>query len=443
MNKHIFKIIIPVIGTILLTCSFLQLKSQDMKTSGDSLSLKQIINEVVQNYPSILEASEALNISNAKIGLAKSGYYPYVDITASYTRIGPVPELTFPGLGTFKFYPENNFNSALEYNQTLYDFGKTKRNINYEKENKSLTQQSLEQMKQKLSMSATANFYTLLFLQEAINIKNEELHTLKEHLEFVEKKKETGSATQYEILTTKVKISNVESQKLDLISALTVQQTILNSLLGQTEKTHHAVKKDLVVTFSELPVDSLLSYAVNHRDEMKIAKEKIMLSELQLKIVKGQNNPVFNVFADGGWKNGYIPDLNPLKANFVAGVGLRVPLFDATKTKFNVMQVKSNIKTNNLETEVIKRNITNEIVENQSNIQTSRKKFDQFKLQLELAQKALSLAEISFKAGAITNLDLLDATTSVSESRLNLLKSNIDYIISVYKLKVALGERLY
>jgi outer membrane protein len=43
----------------------------------------------------------------------------------------------------------------------------------------------------------------------------------------------------------------------------------------------------------------------------------------------------------------------------------------------------------------------------------------------------------------ITNLDLLDATLTVAESRLQLLKSKIDYSVSLYRLKMALGDRLY
>jgi outer membrane protein TolC len=70
-------------------------------------------------------------------------------------------------------------------------------------------------------------------------------------------------------------------------------------------------------------------------------------------------------------------------------------------------------------------------------------KINQFELQLSQALKAYSLAETSFKSGTITNLDLLDANTSVSESRLMLLKSRIDYAASIYKLKAALGERIY
>jgi len=72
-----------------------------------------------------------------------------------------------------------------------------------------------------------------------------------------------------------------------------------------------------------------------------------------------------------------------------------------------------------------------------------RKKIGQFELQLRQALKAYTLAETSFESGVITNLDLLDANTSVSESSLMLLKARIDYAASVYKLKAALGERIY
>jgi len=53
------------------------------------------------------------------------------------------------------------------------------------------------------------------------------------------------------------------------------------------------------------------------------------------------------------------------------------------------------------------------------------------------------LAKTSFEAGTITNLDLLDSYTILSETEFALLKTKIDYTISLYKLKIALGEQIY
>ena len=59
-------------------------------TSGDSLSLKYIIDRVVTSYPTVKLAEEAINNADARIGLARTGYNPEIDLTAAYSNIGPV-----------------------------------------------------------------------------------------------------------------------------------------------------------------------------------------------------------------------------------------------------------------------------------------------------------------------------------------------------------------
>ena len=411
----------------------------------DSLVLDSIIQTVIQNHPSVKAAAEALNNADAQIGLAKSGYYPNIDITSNYSHVAPVTVLNIPQLGieNMDFFPSDNFSGGLNVRQNIYDFGKTAKNVALANEGKVIASQSLDQVKQKMAMAVIQTYYSLDFLQEAIKIKEEQLKTLQEHLDYVQKMKATGSATNYEILSTKVKISGVESQELDLNAARDVQLSLLNSLLGLPAKTFHTVKRVLSEKQPVTAQDSLISQALQNRDEMQIAKEKAELAMLHLDLVKTQNNPSLNFIANGGWKNGYMPDINKIKPNYVVGLGLTIPLFDGTRTKYNLMQAKVSVETSNLETEVTSRNISSEVVENETGVQTALKKVNQSKLQLEQAQEALSLAQINFKAGAITNLDLLDATTTVSETKLMLLKSEIGYVVNVYKLKASLGERLY
>lgn len=411
--------------------------------SRDSLSLKEFISEVIKTHPTIKSAEEEINSAEVKINLAKTGYYPIIGINASYTRLDPVSEITMPGLGDFKFYPENNYNTELEVKQTIYDFGKTSNSINKERENSELVKIFTEQTKQKLSLTAIINFFSLIYLQEAIEIKDEELKTLNEHLQYVEKKKEIGTAIQYEILTTQVKISGIENQKTDLLSAQKSQLAVFNSLLGNTNNSKYNLKADLDNILFSFMSDSLIALALNQRNEIKIAQEKKFINDLNYRFIATQDNPVISVFGSAGWKNGYTPDLTKMTANYVAGVSLSIPLFDANRTKNNLLIAESSIKEADYDIDLTKRNITNEVIENEANLNASAKKIEQFKLQLKQAQHAFSLAEINYKSGVITNLDLLDATTTVSESRLLLLKSKIDYVINAFKVKMAIGERLY
>lgn len=440
-KKSIFTSLALII--FLNTISAGQSVNNNVSVQTDSLSLKSVIQQVISNYPSVKIAEEAIRSADSRIGLAKTGYNPVVDLTASFANLAPVTKLSFPGLGTFQLYPGNNYSASINYQQLVYDFGRTHQNIELENENKAIGEQTLEQVKEKLSLYTVSNFYTLLFLQAAIKIKDQQLEALNEHLEYIEKMMATGSATEYQVLTTKVKISIVESQKVDLTTAVTTQQASLNSLLGNLQTIRPVVKSELSVELPVIPSDSILSYAIHHRDEVLLNEKKSTLAELRYGLTRLQNKPLLSLQASGGAKNGYIPELNKLTPNYVIGLGLRVPLFDGMKNKYNLAQAQSAITSLSYESDFTKRNVSNEVYEAEAFMTAARTKVSQFELQVAQALKAYSLAEISFKSGIITNLDLLDANTSVSESSLLLLKARIDYAASVYKLKAALGERIY
>jgi outer membrane protein len=411
--------------------------------SNDSLSLKVIIQKVISTYPSVKAAEEAINNADARIGLAKTAYNPVFDMAAAYSNLGPVVKLSIPSFPTFELYPSNNYSATLLYQQLIYDFGRTRQNIEFENENKAISKQVVEQVKQRLSLITVNNFYTLLFLQTAIKIKDEQLATLNEHLQYVEKMKATGSATDYEVLTTKVKISMIESQRVDLDAAIATQKATMNSLLGNDQNAQPVVKNELSTEIPMIPSDSILTYAYHNRDEVLLNEKKSTLAELKYELTKLVNKPMVMLQASGGAKNGYLPDLYKFTPNYVIGVGLKVPIFDGLKNKYNLAQAQSAITTLTYESDYTKRNVSNDVYEAEAFMSAARTKVSQYEMQLSQALKAYSLAEISFKSGVVTNLDLLDANTSVSESSLLLLKARIDFAASVYKLKAALGERIY
>lgn len=447
MNNQIIKklilfllLLVPLLNNVLTGQSII---NTNMRPSSDSLSLKSVIERVITNYPAVKAAEEAINYADSRIKLAKTGFNPVVDFSASFANLAPVTKLTFPSLGTFQLYPAYNYSASINLQQLVYDFGRTRQNIELENENKAIGEQTLKQVKQRLSLLTVNNFYALLFLQAEIKIKDEQLTALKEHLQYVEKMMATGAATEYQVLSTKVRISTVESQRVDIIAFLTAQQASLNSLLGNDQDIRPVVKNELLVEPPVIPSDSILPYAFHNRDEVLLNEKKTSLAELRYGMTKLLNKPLLSLQASGGAKNGYLPDLGKLTPNYVIGFGLRVPLFDGMKNKYNLSQAQSAITSLSYESDFTKRNVSNEVYESEALMFAAKKKISQFELQLSLALKAYSLAETSFKSGVITNLDLLDANTSVSESSLLLLKARIDYAASIYKLKAALGERIY
>lgn len=435
--KKIIYILLPAAWLAIPGFAFAQ------SQQSDSLSLESIISEVVQNHPAIKKAQQDLTVSDAKIGMAKSATLPTVGFESSYSRMGPVTTITLPEMGSFSLMPHDAYSASLSANQVLYDFGKTRKNIDVETEGKQLSSMSVEQVKQKLSQAVISNYFALVYLQEALNIKDEQLKTLNEHLAFIRKKLETGSATSYEVLTTQVRISNTESQKTDIETAIKIRESQLNSLLGRAGSAKLLVKKKMQLALADMPGDTLLANAFRNRDEMKLALEKDRLAQMRKDLTGLQNKPVVSAFANTGLKNGYIPDMYKPRGNFVAGVGVKVPVFDAHRKEYALTQAQAAIDANTQEIEITRRGIESEVVEANTNLQASETKVEQAALQLQQARRAYEMAKVKFDAGVITNLELIESSTSVSESELMLMKSKVDCALNSFNLKSAIGQRLY
>ena len=438
INKQFRKLLMA----LLLILTILE-RGYGQTNATDSLELTPLINKVIQTYPTIQQAAEALTAADLKIELARSAYLPNATATGSFAHIGPVPSLTLPDVGSFSLAPHNPLNASLNINQTITDFGKTKKSIEYEEKSKQLASLGMEQVKQKMSLAVIGYYYNLLFYQEAVSIKDQQLTTLGQHLKNVEKQVETGSATQYEILSTKVRISNVESQKTDVITALSFQNSYLNMLLGENATSQHRVKNALRTELIPFGEDSLIKIALNNRNEMKIVEKKMIVSQAYQDLVKTHENPVLSAFATGGWKNGYIPELEKSKANYVVGLSLQISIFDATRTSLNTQLAGSALRSIGQEVDLTKRTITNEVMESINSLKAAISKTELFGMQLSQAKKALELAELKYKSGTLTNLDLLDAENAVSESSLLYLKARIERVMVGYRLKSVLGTNLY
>ena len=263
---------------------------------------------------------------------------------------------------------------------------------------------------------------------------------MQKHIDFVTKKEETGSTTHYEVLSTRVRLSNAENQRVDLETSRQTQAAVLNSLLGRDVYMPVIVKGSFLSSHPDMKSDSLISYALEHRYEMVLARLRQEHTELKYQTIRVQNNPTLGAFASAGFKNGYFPEMGKLKANWAGGIGLNVPVFDATRHKHNMVIANTEITMSKQDMEETSRNISTEVFQNQASLIASLKKIDQGILQVSQAEEALGLAAISFKSGAVTNLDLLDAETAFEESSVNLLKARIDCAISVVRLNVSLGK---
>lgn len=408
----------------------------------DSLTVKNAIDLTLKNYPLIQQATERINVAEAKIKEQQSSLYPIVNANASYTRLGPIPAIVF-GSETFELFPANNYDVNVSLFHTLYDFGKRDAMIDLTKSLKQSEIDNVDFVKSALAFQTVQTFYSILLLQRSIAVKDTDIANLNDHLSFTNKRVETGSATDFDVLTTKVRISNAENQKLDLQNLLDKQIVLLKKLTGISYESDTKLSGDFSFHQFYVNKDSLLEVAFQQRPEMKLALDQENSAHLQKNLAGLGNMPSLNVNLSYGVKNGFIPNLDVLRGNWVAGVGVSVPIFNGFRTSANEEEADANIKVSETHTLQVKKDITAEVQQAIEDLKTKVDKITATEIQVNYAKESIKRANLQYKNGVVTNLDLLDSENSLEKAQLQYLQAIYDAIISNYNLKKVVGDVIW
>jgi len=424
---------------LMLIFSIQLIYAQEIK---NSLSVTDAVALTLKNYPLIQQATERINIADAKIKEQQSSLYPILEAEASYERIAPIPTINF-GPELFELAPANNYNATVSVFHTLYDFGKRDALIDLTKSYKKSEIDNVDFVKSNLAFQTVQTFYSIMLLKRSIAVKDTDIANLNDHLSFINKKIATGSATDFDALTTKVRISNAQNQKLDLQNLLEKQIVLLKKLTGISYDSNAHLTGDFSFKSLTVNIDSLLDIAIQQRPEMKLAFDTENNAHLQKNVVGLGNVPSLNINLSYGLKNGYMPNLDAIRGNWAAGVGVKVPIFNGFRTSANEEEADANIKVSETHTLQVRNDIISEVRQAVEDLKTKINKIATTKIQVSYAEESIKRANAQYKNGVVTNLDLLDADNSLEQARLQYLHAIYDAIISNFNLKKAVGDVIW
>ncbi len=417
-------------------------KSFPQTEEHNDLTLDKAIQLTIKNYPLIKQQQEKIKAVDYKIEQQKSYYYPNVEGQAMYTRFGPLPSFNFGGEKLI-LAPANNYNLNLVLNEQLYDFGKRDASVDMVKSYKQSASDNVDLVKSNLAYQTLQVFYSILFLQKGIAVKDTQIAALNVHLRVTNKKIESGTATDYDALSTQVRISQAQREKIELINQLKQQQINLNQLIGLSQDTTITITGDFSAPSASTKIDSLIDIAFQQRTELKLAEDELNTSHIQEHLAGLGDMPSLNLALGYGIKNGYEPNLDALRGNWVAAVSVKVPLFNGFLTRYKESEAKVNTAVSELNITTLKRNIIADVQQASSNMNSNLDKLHSTLTQVNFAQQTVQRAENRYNSGVGTNLDLLDAETSLAEARLFYLQDLYKSILSSYQLKKAVGDVIY
>ncbi len=410
--------------------------------SPDSLTLDQAISLTIRNYPLIKQQQEKLKAIDYRIEQQKSYFYPDVQGEASYTRIGPLPSFNFGG-EALVLAPADNYNLNIVLNEQLYDFGRRSASVDLTSSYKKSAADNVELVKSDLSYQTLQTFYSILFIEKSIAVKDTQIAALNAHLGVTIKRVESGSATDYDALSTQVRISRAQSEKLELQNQMKQQEIVLEQLLGKTQDSTITVTGDFSPPSRVSSADSLINIAFQKRQELKLAEDELNTSHLQENLAGLGDMPSVNATLSYGIKNGYEPNLDAMRGNWAAAFSVQVPIFNGFLTRYKESEARVNTNVSELNITTIKRNIISNVQQAAANLNSNLDQLNTTLTQVRFAEQTVLRAESRYNSGVGTNLDLLDAETSLAEARFFYLQNLFKSILSSYQLKKAVGDVIY
>lgn len=443
MMKPFFNIILSNIFLLITTTVYSQTVSNiNPAPKTEALTLQESIQMALQKNPDIQQAVHSIDIFQSRMEVSKSSYYPNASADLTYARLGPASSISFGGMG-FQLYPLNSWNEYLGVEGTIFDFNKRSKSVDLVASQVTTAQDRLDIAKRDLSYRTIQTFYSILFLEKSIQVQDERIKNLNDHLLMTKKKVEAGTSTDFDVLTTQVRVASAENTKINLQNNLENAKVAFRRLLGFPPDSPVTISGEFTERTVALKTDSLISLALNNRTEMKIANDQLNSAQMQYNVASAANNPALNASLMWGLKNGFFPDPTPLRGNFVADLQLAIPLFDGFRVKNMEEEANAGIRVAEDFKNGVEEQIKSDVQRSISDEKSSMDRLKTTDITVEQARSALEQARIRYNSGTITNLDLLDAETSFSQVKLMQIDALYQYVISRYELDQAIGEKVW
>lgn len=410
----------------------------NISTAQDSLTVEQAVRRVLQIHPAIEQALANTRAAEARVSQAASVNLPDVSTEALYTHIGPVPAFFFGGQNLV-LAPEDNYDAHIVGRYTVYDFGKTNATIELNRSKVQNSRDMVELTKSNLELQTIRTFYTVVLLRKSLLVQDEQIAALNEHLAVTQKRVAAGSATNFDVLTTQVRVAASQNQRVEILNSLQKQESIVRQLLGLHADMPLLIRGSFEQASIVMNIDSLLQNAFQQRLELKLARDAEQSAQLTKELSSLGNMPSLSISVAYGLKNGYEPNIYVARGNWMWGVQARVPLFDGGRVSHQEDEAQASVQAEQAHRRDIEQQVRSDVEQVVADVRAALSKVQISQVQLQQAQDAVAIARTRYETGSITNLDLLDAETAESTAKLTSLQTLYRFILSKYELERATG----
>jgi outer membrane protein TolC len=428
---------------------------------GESLSIIEIMNTVVNKNLFLTTEKMNIDIANQEAKLAKSNFFPEIAISNTSTYIDPKIAEISNGSN-----PEFSNTGSVSLNQLIYSEEAASNNF-IKNELKKAQNEQYNATELDALLSASSSYFNALGAIANARIQNQNLQLTKKNLELAEQNFAAGASGKSDVLRFRSQLAQ-NTQSL-IVAGNSVKQShylinqLMNNKITQEIDLEDAVlgeglfKKYSYAGFFNLIdnpntqtnfINFLVKEALANSPELKNIGYNLNAVDRSYKLnnwgrlmptfgVQGQYNLDFVRSGVGtqppiGFPN--IPD-----QNYNVGLQVTLPLFQKNQRNINKQTAEITTEQLSFQKQDIEQNINKNINEICLNVVNQFTNVEISKVSEKAAKESLDLTQTSYENGAVPVIQLIDAQNNFLQSQLASATANYSFLLSIMQLERSVG----
>jgi len=380
----------------------------------ERITVGEAVTEALEKNYRVIRSREQLSRLRGQVTEARSQLFPQVELQSSYLR--RYDETVLDRLdGFISPEPTNDYNIRASLDQLLFSWWRVANSIDIAVASLSRGDREVASTERDAKLRVHEAFYSLLLANRLVEVASETLVQRERQLDVAQKRFEAGVVNEFEVIRARVDVANAQPRVVQTQNAVRQAQARLNNLLARDQSAPIEPEGQLeYVPLETLSLGEVTARAIERRPELAALRVNQQIAEKDLEIARAGDKPEVTLQADYGYASEDFENLNANREVWAAGVFVRVPLFDGWRTRGQIAQASSQLRDSRIAIEQLRESISLEAKVSLDELTDSEQVIPATRLNITQAEKALELAETSYRYGVATFLDVTDAQLSLT-----------------------------
>lgn len=334
--------------------------------------------------------------------------------------------------------PLNQANARVSISQFIDITGIVKTAVQVGDLEKALSRLELARTRQQTVLDVTNGYYSVLKALAFVQVNEAAVADSEELLRVTQAQLKAGVASQFDVLRAQTQLDNNRQALISSRNQVAISKNALANQIGIDPSTVVDPQPVSVPPLPALDEETLIQQAFQQRPEYLEADVNLLVAQKNIRLARRNLDPSLSVGVSGAY-NATASAFTKDKATASIGATLSVPLYDGGATRAQVDAARSDERGARIQKDQFTRGIKAEVQQAVIAVRDANDRSTAIASTVAEAREALRLANVRFRAGVGTQLDVNDAESALVQAQTNQVNALYDYLGALARLSRAVG----